>query len=47
MLAQFGGVTLAFAFNAAIGPTAGSCSTPPGIYNFPWGIGLIYVYFQS
>ena len=45
VLAQFGGVTLAFAFQALIGPTgllfhAGWC------YNFPWGITLIYTYFQ-
>ncbi len=30
VLAQFGGVTLAFAFLAAIGPTVASSSTPAG-----------------
>jgi putative spermidine/putrescine transport system permease protein len=45
VLAQFGGVTLAFAFLAAIGPV--------GLYfhagwyaDFPWGIAVIYFYFQ-
>ena len=46
VLAQFGGVTLAFAFNAAIGPTSGFLFHAPWYYDFPWGIGLIYVYFQ-
>ena len=46
VLAQFGGVTLAFAFNAAIGPTTGYLFHAPWYYDFPLGIGLIYVYFQ-
>jgi len=46
VLAQFGGVTLAFAFNAAIGPSNGFLFHAGWYYNFPWGIGLIYVYFQ-
>jgi putative spermidine/putrescine transport system permease protein len=46
VLAQFGGVTLAFAFNAAIGPTSGFLFHAGWYYNFPGGIGLIYVYFQ-
>jgi len=46
VLAQFGGVTLAFAFLAAIGPTSGVLFHASWYYNFPWGIGLIYVYFQ-
>ena len=46
VLAQFGGVTLAFAFNAAIGPTSGFLTKAAWYYDFPWGISLIYVYFQ-
>lgn len=46
VLAQFGGVTLAFAFNAAIGPSNGFLFHAGWYYNFPWGIGLIYIYFQ-
>ena len=46
VLAQFGGVTLAFAFLAAIGPTSGVLFHASWYYNFPWGIALIYVYFQ-
>ncbi len=46
VLAQFGGVTLAFAFLAAIGPTSGVLFHASWFYNFPWGIALIYVYFQ-
>jgi putative spermidine/putrescine transport system permease protein len=46
VLAQFGGVTLAFAFLAAIGPTSGILFHAKWYYNFPWGIGLIYIYFQ-
>ena len=46
MLAQFGGVTLAFAFVATIGPTSGFLFHAPWFYDFPLGIGLIYIYFQ-
>ncbi|HUZ22250.1 MAG TPA: ABC transporter permease subunit [Streptosporangiaceae bacterium] len=46
VLAQFGGVTLAFAFNAAIGPSTGFLFHADWYYNFPGGIGLIYIYFQ-
>lgn len=46
VLAQFGGVTLAFAFLAAIGPTSGFLFRAGWFYDFPQGIGLIYVYFQ-
>ncbi len=46
VLAQFGGVTLAFAFLAAIGPTSGFLFRAGWFYNFPQGIGLIYIYFQ-
>jgi len=46
VLDQFGGVTLAFAFLAAIGPTSGVLFHASWFYNFPWGIALIYVYFQ-
>jgi putative spermidine/putrescine transport system permease protein len=46
VLAQFGGVTLAFAFLAAIGPTSGILFHASWYYGFPWGIGLIYIYFQ-
>ncbi|HSR83614.1 MAG TPA: ABC transporter permease [Streptosporangiaceae bacterium] len=45
VLAQFGGVTLAFAFLAAIGP-AGFLIHASWYSNFPLGIGLIYCYFQ-
>jgi putative spermidine/putrescine transport system permease protein len=45
VLAQFGGVTLAFAFLATIGP-AGFVLHASWYSNFPWGIGLIYCYFQ-
>jgi putative spermidine/putrescine transport system permease protein len=45
VLAQFGGVTLAFAFLATIGP-AGFITHASWYSNFPWGIGLIYCYFQ-
>src|SRR6266581_3067739 len=46
VLAQFGGVTLAFAFNAAIGPSGGFLTHASWYYDFPQGIGLIYIYFQ-
>lgn len=46
VLAQFGGVTLAFAFNAAIGPTSGLLMKADWYYSFPQGIAPIYVYFQ-
>jgi putative spermidine/putrescine transport system permease protein len=46
VLAQFGGVTLAFAFNAAVGPTSGFLMHAGWYYTFPQGIALIYVYFQ-
>ena len=46
MLAQFGGVILAFAFNGAIGPTSGLLLHASWYYDFPQGIGLIYAYFQ-
>jgi putative spermidine/putrescine transport system permease protein len=45
VLAQFGGVTLAFAFQALIGP-AGLLFHAGWYYSFPWGITLIYTYFQ-
>ncbi len=45
VLAQFGGVTLAFAFLATIGP-AGYLLHASWYSSFPWGIGLIYCYFQ-
>jgi putative spermidine/putrescine transport system permease protein len=45
VLAQFGGVTLAFAFLVLIGPV-GLLSHASWYLNFPWGIGLIYAYFQ-
>jgi putative spermidine/putrescine transport system permease protein len=45
VLAQFGGVTLAFAFLATIGP-AGYVLHASWYSSFPWGIGLIYCYFQ-
>jgi len=46
VLAQFGGVTLAFAFLATIGPTSGILFHAGWFYDFPWGIALIYIYFQ-
>jgi putative spermidine/putrescine transport system permease protein len=46
VLAQFGGVTLAFAFLATVGPTSGLLVHLSWYYDFPWGITLIYVYFQ-
>lgn len=45
VLAQFGGVTLAFAFLATVGPS-GLLLHASWFYNFPEGIGLIYLYFQ-
>ena len=45
VLAQFGGVTLAFAFQALIGP-AGLLVHASWYYDFPWSIALIYTYFQ-
>ena len=45
VLAQFGGVTLAFAFLALIGPT-GVLFHAGWYFDFPWGIALIYTYFQ-
>src|SRR6185369_9800532 len=45
VLAQFGGVTLAFAFNATIGPS-GFILHAPWYYDFPQGIAIIYIYFQ-
>ena len=45
VLAQFGGVTLAFAFLATIGP-AGLLIHASWYSSFPWGIALIYSYFQ-
>jgi putative spermidine/putrescine transport system permease protein len=45
VLAQFGGVTLAFAFLATIGP-AGFLLHASWYSDFPWGIALIYCYFQ-
>ena len=45
VLAQFGGVTLAFAFLALIGPT-GVLFHASWYFDFPWGIALIYTYFQ-
>jgi putative spermidine/putrescine transport system permease protein len=45
VLAQFGGVTLAFAFLVLIGP-AGLLFHAPWYYSFPWGITVIYAYFQ-
>jgi putative spermidine/putrescine transport system permease protein len=46
VLAQFGGVTLAFAFNVTVGPTSGLLMKAGWYYNFPQGITLIYIYFQ-
>jgi putative spermidine/putrescine transport system permease protein len=45
VLAQFGGVTLAFAFLVLLGPV-GLLFHASWYFNFPWGIGLIYTYFQ-
>jgi putative spermidine/putrescine transport system permease protein len=45
VLAQFGGVTLAFAFLVLIGPI-GLLLHATWYLSFPWGIGLIYGYFQ-
>jgi putative spermidine/putrescine transport system permease protein len=45
VLAQFGGVTLAFAFLVLIGPV-GLLTKAGWYFSFPWGIGLIYAYFQ-
>src|SRR5580698_482274 len=45
VLAQFGGVTLAFAFVVLIGPV-GLLTHASWFYTFPWGIAVIYTYFQ-
>lgn len=45
VLAQFGGVTLAFAFVVLLGPV-GLLAHVSWYYEFPWGIALIYTYFQ-
>ena len=45
VLAQFGGVTLAFAFLTLLGPV-GLLFHASWYYEFPWGITLIYTYFQ-
>jgi putative spermidine/putrescine transport system permease protein len=45
VLAQFGGVTLAFAFLVLIGPV-GLLVHVGWFYVFPWGITVIYAYFQ-
>ena len=45
VLAQFGGVVLAFAFLVLIGPI-GLLFHATWYLSFPWGIGLIYGYFQ-
>ena len=45
VLAQNGGVTLAFAFLVLVGPV-GLLFHASWFYQFPWGIGLIYTYFQ-
>jgi putative spermidine/putrescine transport system permease protein len=45
VLAQFGGVTLAFAFLVLIGPV-GLLLHASWYYDFPQGISLIYIYFQ-
>jgi putative spermidine/putrescine transport system permease protein len=45
LLAQFGGVTLAFAFLVLIGPS-GLVFHASWYYSFPWGITVIYAYFQ-
>ncbi|MHB1593207.1 MAG: ABC transporter permease [Streptosporangiaceae bacterium] len=46
VLAQFGGVTLAFAFFALLNPSNGLLLHATWYYTFPWSIGLIYLYFQ-
>jgi putative spermidine/putrescine transport system permease protein len=46
VLAQFGGVTLAFAFLVTVGPASGLLFHASWYYSFPAGITLIYVYFQ-
>jgi putative spermidine/putrescine transport system permease protein len=45
VLAQFGGVTLAFAFLVLIGPV-GLLFHASWYFEFPWGITVIYTYFQ-
>ena len=45
VLAQNGGVTLAFAWLVLVGPV-GLLFHASWFYQFPWGIGLIYTYFQ-
>ncbi len=45
VLAQFGGVTLAFAFLVLVGPV-GLLFHASWYFEFPWGITLIYSYFQ-
>jgi putative spermidine/putrescine transport system permease protein len=45
VLAQTGGVTLAFAFLVLIGPV-GLLFHASWFYSFPWGITVIYAYFQ-
>jgi len=45
VLAQTGGVVLAFAFLVLIGPV-GLLFHASWYFEFPWGIGLIYTYFQ-
>ncbi len=46
VLAQFGGVTLAFAFLAHDRPAAELLLHASWYGSFPWGIALIYCYFQ-
>ncbi len=45
VLAQFGGVTLAFAFLVLLGPV-GLLLHASWYFDFPWGLALIYTYFQ-
>ena len=45
VLAQTGGVTLAFAFLVTVGPV-GLLFHASWYFEFPWGIALIYTYFQ-
>jgi putative spermidine/putrescine transport system permease protein len=45
VLAQTGGVTLAFAFLVTIGPV-GLLFHASWYFEFPWGITLVYTYFQ-
>jgi putative spermidine/putrescine transport system permease protein len=45
VLAQFGGITLAFAFLTLLGPV-GLLFHAGWFYDFPWGIALIYAYFE-